>query len=956
LVVGYRVGRPEVEDAARVINFEVTELSNAHIISDAARALDVALLGTDQAANLAAVLAEIEKRFGPGAVAMWTVQEPEWAIERYGPGVVYRVVMPEGTLVISDLGHEGQLRVWRKESAYMIEAPKTLKSQLEREQVRMLTNVVRCLRSLSSDIYIIIEPYMEGLVLIGQADGGEGWGYCHISKEFFVSYEYDVDTPRFIRASAEFFSRILSYIESEERVFFETDWNRVFLSRHDLTTRTFDLKVEEVEPDDEYYPMLKRVVESPVPRADVVYARIIEASLTEIVHDLSDALGKGRDFDGGLKLNTTLSASWGKKDWLSTTLGVYGYSDTGHVETDVLTIESGGPFRVVLDAKAAKAMNDCLASLRRDFGKTLVMSVGKSGDGLMLNMEDRLNMVFLVRAKAWPDVFEWERPAAAEADYAAKFEKEYGRFGRVLDKAEKQEQVTEAEREKIVENVVTQAKTLLAQVKENMLSADDAYAQIKQLMDAESAPFKPPTAAPPTPAPAPAPTALTVEEQLGKVQRELEQTGELKPEYLDAQGHLTREGYRASLRQLSIESLDFILANPDPLIPDLIQDVREEHERRKPAAPPTAPPVTPTIKSYADLENEFKGLDIIDVLAKYLTNYYGLRRDYLLEDLSTYLRSIRDKLAAEDLQRFYKVYPRLTTTLASIAGLIGWIPAPPAAPTPTPTPTPAPTPAARPLTTAEISRLEDLFRATLFRLLGRVPRDSLSEFRVELETLRNAPVERASKRIEELAQEIADREMGRAPARRGIPIERAPPAARLPSEREGLSPPKAEPPAVPLDLMSFPRRISSAEESAFYQAFVYEMYQLGADPEDYKSQYMNFRDARFSNWFAVLRAFEGMVNDIKTGKAPRFYPRPPIWHTLPRDAILHLLATKVYKSIDQLIAGLSLHGVYVEPDEIREIVKKEWANTPRDSWLLITPKEYLSETLGIPLEELPNGQ
>ena len=287
-----------------------------------------------------------------------------------------------------------------------------------------------------------------------------------------------------------------------------------------------------------------------------------------------------------------------------------------------------------------------------------------------------------------------------------------------------------------------------------------------------------------------------------------------------------------------------------------------------------------------------------------------------------------------------------------------------AAPTPTPTvptarvPTPAPPPAPKELTKEQIRKLEDIFKATFMRELGRIPRDVLSEFRVELDAVKTSTFEEASRVIEHLAMDIVQREKERvrvgAPIR--VPVAVPTAAPPTPAPPPAVPPAKAEPPAVPLDVMPFPRRISSAETNAFYDAFVWQLYELGVGPEDYMDYFNAFRDAWYSNWFTILRSFDAMMDDIKAGKSPRYYPRPPIWKNMPRDAILHLLATKVYHSMDQLLAALNMHGVFLEAQEVREIVKTEWAKTPRDSWLTITPKEYLSETLGIPIEELPNGQ
>ena len=94
--------------------------------------------------------------------------------------------------------------------------------------------------------------------------------------------------------------------------------------------------------------------------------------------------------------------------------------------------------------------------------------------------------------------------------------------------------------------------------------------------------------------------------------------------------------------------------------------------RRRTYPPPKAAP--PTVKTYAELEGEFTGKGLVDALALYVSNYYGLRRDYLLEDLNTYLQSLKDKLSIEDIQRFYQVYPNLKESFAAIAGFISWLP------------------------------------------------------------------------------------------------------------------------------------------------------------------------------------------------------------------------------------------------------------------------------------------
>jgi len=124
-------------------------------------------------------------------------------------------------------------------------------------------------------------------------------------------------------------------------------------------------------------------------------------------------------------------------------------------------------------------------------------------------------------------------------------------------------------------------------------------------------------------------------------------------------------------------------------------------------------------------------------------------------------------------------------------------------------------------------------------------------------------------------------------------------------------------------------------------------------PEEFMEYWIRFRDAWHQDWFHVLRAFKEMIDDIKAWKEPRYYPRTltPVWKNLPRDAILHLLATKVPQSMDDLIAQLNMHGVYVMPQEVTLIVKEEWKKTPRDSWLEVTPKDYIKKVLGVDPED-----
>jgi len=105
---GFRVGEPEKTRAVDVIKFEVEELGNDHMITDVAAAL-----GT--ARDLASLEAAIRQRFGEDATGMWLCMDPEWAKKRYGPGDLYKVMIPVDAIIGSDLGDDGQFWIWRKQ-------------------------------------------------------------------------------------------------------------------------------------------------------------------------------------------------------------------------------------------------------------------------------------------------------------------------------------------------------------------------------------------------------------------------------------------------------------------------------------------------------------------------------------------------------------------------------------------------------------------------------------------------------------------------------------------------------------------------------------------------------------------------------------------------------------------------------------------------------------------------
>jgi len=105
--LGYRVGEPQVTNAKALVEFEVEELGNEHLLVDVGKALQCE-------PNLEAIKTVFDKRFGVDAEAMWLCDTPEWAEKRYGPGEAYEVEIPSDAIVLSDLGPDGKLWIWRK--------------------------------------------------------------------------------------------------------------------------------------------------------------------------------------------------------------------------------------------------------------------------------------------------------------------------------------------------------------------------------------------------------------------------------------------------------------------------------------------------------------------------------------------------------------------------------------------------------------------------------------------------------------------------------------------------------------------------------------------------------------------------------------------------------------------------------------------------------------------------
>lgn len=249
------------------------------------------------------------------------------------------------------------------------------------------------------------------------------------------------------------------------------------------------------------------------------------------------------------------------------------------------------------------------------------------------------------------------------------------------------------------------------------------------------------------------------------------------------------------------------------------------------------------------------------------------------------------------------------------------------------------------LTLEEKKRLEDTFRVTLTRELGRIPRDVMAEFRLELDAAKFQPFEKAREIIEKLAKEIVERE--RAPP----PAVVRPPVVRPPEVE--VAPPVVRPvelPKTPLSPLKFPRRPASEEIPILWDYFVYRLAEMGLDAWVFRSWFEDYiANSWFSQWEGILRNFELLMKDLEEGKPKRVFVKVPVWKDIPRDPVLHLLATGRYRTMDELLEALNLYGIYLEPKDVVEIVKTEWAKTPRDSWLLVTSKGYLEKIVGQPL-------
>jgi len=275
---------------------------------------------------------------------------------------------------------------------------------------------------------------------------------------------------------------------------------------------------------------------------------------------------------------------------------------------------------------------------------------------------------------------------------------------------------------------------------------------------------------------------------------------------------------------------------------------------------------------------------------------------------------------------------------------------------------PPPPPPVKELTEEEVQRLEDLFSATLTREVGRIPTNAMAEFRVEVEKVKTLPYEEAAEHITGLAEDIIAREVY-VPALRRIERVRRPPP---PKEIEIGAPPEVfvrptELPPQPISALPFPRSPSSEEREILWRAYSYRLAEIGADPYRYRADFTRYvLDIPYTTWDGLLKSFELFIRNVEEaeekGIKPFFMPLPsmpwsPEEEKRRRDAIVHFTATKIYKTIDDLITGLALYGIQdVTEEEVREAVRRAWKE--KDVWFTSIRLEYLSELLGLPPKEI----
>lgn len=157
-------------------------------------------------------------------------------------------------------------------------------------------------------------------------------------------------------------------------------------------------------------------------------------------------------------------------------------------------------------------------------------------------------------------------------------------------------------------------------------------------------------------------------------------------------------------------------------------------------------------------------------------------------------------------------------------------------------------------------------------------------------------------------------------------------------------PPAVELPKTPLSTLPFPRSPSSEERALLWTAFHQSLTAMGVDSYRFLPAFRERIEAfPFRNWDEVIRQFEELIHDVLIGKPVTWLRVPPMpWREDEKryDAIIHFTATKIYKSMEDLLDGLGQWGIEgVTPEEAKEAIKHAWKE--KNVWFTSVSKDFL---------------
>ena len=272
----------------------------------------------------------------------------------------------------------------------------------------------------------------------------------------------------------------------------------------------------------------------------------------------------------------------------------------------------------------------------------------------------------------------------------------------------------------------------------------------------------------------------------------------------------------------------------------------------------------------------------------------------------------------------------------------------------------APPPPRPPAWTSRLERkLEDVFKAAFTRE-GMRATPFMSEYRVELETIKTLPTEDDMvAAVEAFAQEIVLREQARKvkpPTLREPRLPPPPPVTPgVPWEErdiepyEGMAVPQYPP--RPMSEMPFPRLPASLEMVLITDRFLYDLMACGIyRPElflpDLKE---NFEEVLFKSWGDMRKAYDLLVESICKGLEVR-YPveRRALPYESIEDGVYWLVSQKRFESAEEIAAELHELGTPATAEEVRTFIRKGYEQ--RVPNFVIVTRDYLEKLLGEPLQ------